>query len=261
MKYMGSAVHLRKRKSLCSELLLLLLAPLLAHGQAQNSPRPAVTFRTIETQEHNDGNRSIIFKRIAPPQFPTRPKGNEPSVKRTPEEEERNRLREAKDSQPLAFSATVYGRTFTELRWFEGGEQTVAFSNIDFNYFSGPGEIETSTSIYSISMGLGNLPAEAFGEHSNLKNHQTADFTRLSMEKAGYIVVGGATISPRMQAALDAIHLHFDANKKVLIQNFNKRVTDNTERERNLREHPPFLRDSVIQFWPKRSRIYAAGQK
>ena len=64
----------------------------------------------------------------------------------------------------LFFSATVLDHRLTELRWFEEGGMFRAFSNIDFQYFSGMGEIETADSIYTLMLALDTGTAEMLAE-------------------------------------------------------------------------------------------------
>lgn len=60
-------------------------------------------------------------------------------------------------------------------------------------------------------------------------------------------------------AALDALHVYYDANKQRLIEEYGKREAANAERARWLQEHPPIPKDTIINYWKKSGVSAPAG--
>ena len=50
---------------------------------------------------------------------------------------------------------------------------------------------------------------------------------------------------------LDAIHPYYDTHRDALIQAYSEREAARAEAERQLREHPPARKDTVINYWRK----------
>lgn len=56
--------------------------------------------------------------------------------------------------------------------------------------------------------------------------------------------------------AIDALHVYYDTNKERLIADTQKLKAANEAREKWLKEHPLVPKDTVINFWPKKSGLY-----
>ena len=177
-----------------------------------------------------------------------------------------------KKSEALMISATVYDRQVTELRWQAGGRQYRAWSSIDFNYLAGQGEIETEDCIYFLIMGLGNETrasvadwnafapewqrlAAAEGLAGSWETKSVPDLAKFPAGRFTYLLSGEAPADDSL-AALDALHRYFDANRLRLIADYEKRTAERTAREQWLKEHPSVQQDTIINFWPKKSRNY-----
>ncbi len=184
--------------------------------------------------------------------------------------------RAIKKSEALMISATVYDRQVTELRWRSGNRDYHAWSNIDFNYLAGQGEIETEDCVYFLIMGLGNETRESVAEWNRFSpewerlaaakglagqwaTKAVPDLAKFPAERSAYLLSGEAPADASL-AALDALHRYFDANRLRLIADFAKREEERTARELRNREHPPTPQDTVINFWPKKSRNYPTGK-
>ncbi len=156
--------------------------------------------------------------------------------------------RAAKPPRVLFFSATVLNRTLTELRWFDEAGPHRAFSNIDFQVFSGMGEIETADAIYTLMLALDSGPAEAPAE-------RTRDFPQIALlphdRSAWLLAESQGSQSTPVMTALDAIHLFYDAHREALLQAHTEREAALAERERQLREHPPVKKNTVVSYWKK----------
>ena len=212
--------------------------------------KPERNFQVLERTVIKRGDHSIIYQRVAPPP-PTTPSAPAPvpvAKALTPQELEAQQRREAKQQAALFFSATVMDQRVTELRWSEEGKEYRAFSNIDFRYFSGMGEIETANAIYTLMLALDSGTAETLVE-------RTREFPQIAVlpkERAAWVPADGSVqTSTMVMTALDAIHPYFDAHREALIRQYGEREAANVERERQLRERPPVRKDTVINFWRK----------
>ena len=169
--------------------------------------------------------------------------------------------KEGKPREVLFLSATVRDRKFSEIRWADGVHRWSAFSNMDFNLLAALGSIETADTEYSLLLAISDEPAgtdglakqgEADGEKAAVEGRQIPSLEKLSPTRAQYLVFedkSGAPPSAKDLAALDALHLYYDANRQRLGDEHAKRQTANAERERWLKEHPPVPKDTVISYW------------
>ena len=207
-------------------------------------------FQVLEQTVIKRGDHSIIYQRVAPPP-PAAPSTPSPApVARvlSPQELEAQQRREAKQHAVLFFSATVLDHRVTELRWSDEGKEYRAFSNIDFRYFSGMGEIESADAIYTLMLALESGTAETLAE-------RTREFPQIAVlpkDRAAWVPAdrSGSTNTAGM-TALDVIHPYYHAHREALIQAYGEREAARAEAERQLREHPPARKDTVINYWKK----------
>lgn len=223
-----------------------------ANTTAAKPAEPApVQFEIIESRKIDLGNRSAIYNRVAPPLLPPKPPSEPPPV-RPPLTAEQ--LQALEQSQPapkknvvIFISATVYDRQITQLRWSDESGAHRAFSNIDFNYFSGAGMFATPDTSYFLMMGLGNETRDA----AAASKIQLPALEQFRPTQAQYLVVQDDAKSPTDQSLkwLDDLHAYFDANKQQMIDGYNKSVADQIARQQWLKEHPPVPQNTVINFW------------
>ena len=241
-------------------IFLLTLVSALQSG-AQNNPGqstpqlPALNLRVLEGVEVKFPDHSVFYRRVAPPVAPAvrLPVAAPVAKPLSLAESAVTEARAQKKSAVLMLSATVYDRRVTELRWFADGREYRAWSNIDFNLLAGLGEIETEDCVYSLIMGLGNETRESVVEKA------MPDPSAFPVGRSTYLLTGNAPADESL-AALDALHRYYDANRRRLIAVYEKRQAANAAREQWLKEHPPMPENTVINFWPIKSRIYPTGQ-
>lgn len=254
-------------------LVCLSAADAAAQDNAEKGPAAAtpIAFQVLETQQVDLGNRSIFYHRVVPPNLPQPP----PPVPLappllTPEEEAAQFQWEQKEHKFIFLSATVYDRRLTELRWNDETREYRAFSNIDFNYFTGFSDFQTQTASYFFFLGIGNESNAAFnrllaeGSLSARVKQALRDLAQLPQSRPSYVLVEEKPVSPQNKNApvdLDALHLHYAANWQKMQENFRRQEAENAERERWLREHPPLPKDTVIHFWPKKNSRYLSSQE
>ena len=239
--------------------LATLLATMTASAQQDAAPtaqKPAeIKFRVLDQTQINLGDRKLILNRVAPPTLTEqRAVVAPPAIPLSAEAAQAAVRRESKKAQVLFLSATVYDRAVTQLRWFgEGGEFRV-FSNIDFNYLTGLGAIETEDTVYTLFLGVGNETAVAGQDRPAAT--QIPPLSQFSPQRAEYFVVEDKArpASPETLAGIDALHRYYDANRAKLADDYEKREAARVEKESEIKAHPPVPRDTVINFWPADAR-------
>ena len=164
-------------------------------------------------------------------------------------------------------SGTVYDHKFTKLQWQHEGQQYIAWSNIDFNYFRGLTEIETKKTNYLFFLGIGNESSEALKERNrlakemgvdgNIEEH-IPDLTALKSKKPRFVVIAPDRSQKRKKDALipiSALHKHYAENEKRLKIQYQRNKALNEARRRYEDENPEEPEDIFINFWPVRSGV------
>ena len=240
--------------------------------------RPTLNLKVLDSVEVKFPDHSVFYRRVAPPTAPAT-RAPAPAAVAKPlslAESAAAEARASKKSAVLMLSATVYDRQITELRWHSGNREYRAWSNIDFNYLAGQGEIETGDCVYFLIMGLGNETRESVAEWNRFapewerlaaaeglagqwETKSVPDLAKFPAGRSTYLLTGDAPADDSL-VALDALHRYFDANRLPLIANYAKREAEHTAREQWIKEHPLKPQDTVINFWPKKSTNYPTGK-
>lgn len=230
--------------------------------EVESSLSPGQPARVLQSSRVELGDRAIIYQRLAPP-APTPAPAARPGF--VPPAE-----RSGKPEKYFRLSATVYDRRLTKLRWFVGGREYHALSNVDFNYLAGIGTFETTDTIYSLVMGLGNESSEIDAALNRLAAQQglapfatdPAPQESFDPARAEYRLLGerAAAAPPEALAPLAALHRYFETHRARLIRDYEERVSNHRAREQWLKEHPPAPQDTTIRFWPKRGTFYFPAQ-
>lgn len=223
-----------------------------AEQQERLDARPALDRSVLDL-----GERKIFYNRTAPAAPRIRPAPSQAAdvvdlADEVPEVP-------SKPQVFLMFSATVFERGVTELRWQQEGRDYQAWSPIDFNYFTGIGDFETAAASYHYFMSIGNEEhAAAADPRVAMPSHRKSDSSALIRRPAGYLVTAspaGLKAAPAESdeaafALLDALHLYYAANEDELQAAYQRRQMLDAAREAYHREHPPAPRDTVINFAP-----------
>ena len=238
---------------LCPLLAGLLITLPISAQEPANPPaaeKPERSFQVLEQTVIKRGDHSIIYQRVAPPP-PAAPSTPAPvPAPRVLSAEERaaQQRREAKLHAVLFLSATVLDHRVTELRWSDEGKEYRAFSNIDFRYLSGMGEIETANAIYTLMLALDSGPPETLAE----RTREFPQIAALPKDRAAWVLADGSgQTNTTGMTVLDAIHPYYDAHREALLQAYGEREAARSEAERQLREQPPVRKDTVIRYWKK----------
>lgn len=144
-----------------------------------------------------------------------------------------------------------------------GGQGKAAiFSNIDFNLFEGLGQMETDDTIYALMLAVSNQTAE----DAAARNRQLAEqgvpmaWRRIplpgefSPSRSECIVVEDTahpTPTGEELAALNALHVFFEANKPQLARNYAQREAAKAEQLRQSKQHPSVPPDVIVNYWRK----------
>ena len=255
--FQHSAVHRKAWWPFLTVLLLTLPAVAQEQADAARAEPPERNFQVLKRTEIKRGDHSIIYQQVAPPSAaaPSVPVPPPAASALSAQEIEARQRRAGKQMKVLFFTATVLNRQITELRWFDEAGPHRAFSNIDFQVFSGMGEIETADTIYTLMQALDSGTAEALAE----RTRAFPQVALLPKDRAAWLPVeGSGAQSTPMMTALDAIHPFYDAHRAELIQAHAQREAASAERERQLRENPPARKNTVISYWRKSGPVPAA---
>ena len=251
---------------------MLGLAALVATSSAQvvQDSTQHLPLRVLESQVVDLGPRSITYNRVATPvlkptPIPTPVVVVHEAVPTAAELEEMQRL-ESKRYAYAFLSCTIYDNQFTEVEWYEDGQWVSFLTTINFHYLSQLSDFETPDSFYSIFMGIGDcsreefeglgealLAGNAFGFHS-----RPWPFGLLQRQaqtgKSAWQLITTRPVSSEVTQAIDDLHRYFDANRDTLIREYNESEAARLAQEQWLRDNPPAPKDSVIEFFPIRSR-------
>lgn len=157
-----------------------------------------------------------------------------------------------KKSEVLLLSATVFDRRVTELKWTVGGRQFRAWSNVDFNNFTGVTQVEAGDTIYTVMLALDNQSVADAAAGGLLPKDLPA--AGKFPKPVAYFVEQGAEVPAESLAGLDALHAYFEANRGQLIAAAAQRAA----------QPPPTAPQpagrTVLEFWPKKSRNYPTAR-
>jgi hypothetical protein len=149
-------------------LLLAICATVLVPivGFSQETPIAVKTARILDTQEVDFGDRKITYNRVETPRLKPEPEVVAPvpvePVPMTAQEEEELRKWEAKFQYSPFLGVTVYDGAFSEIRWWDDGQENVVWSNVNFLHFAPFADLETDAAYYSVMLsGWETTTAEA----------------------------------------------------------------------------------------------------
>ncbi len=232
-----------------------------------------VNFRVLERIENDLGERRIIMNRVAPPVLQAQ------LVEEAKVESERPQLSEAeiqetmrryqeKEYRTIMFSATVYDRQFTELRWTYEGEQFLAYSSVDFNFMRGVTDFETDDAYYFFFLGIGNEDTATIEERNRLAKEQgwegyvetqIPQLPAFTPGRAEYAIVSDDPDIIKQDDVfdpIDALHAYFEQNERRLRIEYQRTEALNEARKRYEAANPEEPKDTVINFWPVRGSVY-----
>jgi len=243
-----------------------------AHEKAENSRRESIEAKTAERTweflKRDGSGMKTIFRRVSPPPAPAAAPKNELSGREWTEEEMADFLGREAEGKPrldLSLSATVYDAEITEMRLWHDGERYKILSNVPFSYLQVIGNFEDETAQWSYFGMVDRVDiekearyaerAKAFGGEYTPRPRPDRSLFR-SMEFPEYLVLAerDQVIPEDVFARLDAIHAYYLANEEKLAIRYQRREALAEANRKWREENPEEPKDTIINFWPIRSR-------
>jgi hypothetical protein len=225
---------------------------ILSDGTPPPPPPPKVLheFKVISTEEIPFEQRKMIVRRVEDPGFPD-PTPPAPAVidpatvaafKNSPaylawQEKHMH-------TTNLFLSASVVDKRATLLRWWEGGKEYQAWSNLDFKYLTGFASFSKGDRHFVTFMGVGDVSSASirnvtlFRIPSDLPTG-TPDFR----------MVQGAAGESKGYDAIVALHELYATDGQRLREAYELREARRKAAAEELRANPPVPKDIVLNFW------------
>lgn len=212
-------------------------------------PQPVVTpmapsFRIDSSRVVELKGRKLFIHRVAPPVIPEKPeKAVEPEMTEDAVKTEVND--EVLESELILLSATVYANNLSFIRFWIGGEEYSAWTDIDFHLFSGVISFVHDRCSYGIVMGIGDgggMPTDA-----------------VRPGKAGsFVFIGDDAVNPAALRVADAFSSLYHSQKDELIE---AKLGRELAKRRAAARQPEKPADIVIYMWDKPSRPLTSAEK
>ena len=154
----------------------------------------------------------------------------------------------------FSLSATVVDGGKTFLRWYAPGriEPYEAWSNVDFNNFSGFGSFESEGVEWIFIMSVGNVPHEYRDRMTWLPSAPVA----IPGVEPAFVVTKGDAGNREARAPIVGLHDLFTREKHALIAARWQREIDRSRREEEARARAAKPRDTVMWFRPRKGSRY-----
>lgn len=225
-------------------------------GGALTSPSPAtINFQVISQTKVDLGNRSVIYNLVVPPVLPPLPTPP-PAAPLTPDQIQALQQHQTPPKKTVFVSlfATVFDRSVTLLQWSDENGAHRAYSNVDFNYFTGVGVVETTDTSYLLLITTVNDTRIA----AAARNVTVPPASSFDVTQAQYMIVQDGSTAPTADSLkeLDDLHTYFGANRQALIDGYNQRVAAQLALQQQLQANPPVPQDTVVNFWPVKNSVY-----
>ncbi|MCH7225674.1 hypothetical protein [Haloferula sp. A504] len=213
------------------------------------------------------GTVNVTLNRVEDPKLPPLPEPlpattpTDPAVLAATEEFRRD----YKGTELFFISATVYDRSRTYLRIYPNGvarKEITAWSNIDFNHFSGFSTFRVtredgSFTDHGMLMGLGNQTAESTERLRELLEQngmeysvpEVPDLPDLAVAGPRYVIVEGGDVEDPACEILAYMHRLYATDGARMEAAYIERERVRKEREAYYLANPPKPKDVTINFW------------
>jgi len=223
-------------------------------------PKVLPKFSVQSTSTHRLKDRKIVMQRVADPGLQERPapptaksKEEVEALRASPEWQEL--VAKHKKTELVMLSASVVDGKATFLRWWHEGEEYEAWSNVNFNHFSGFAEFEAGEKHYAYMMAVGN-----FSSAGDRNLGWLGKPPELGMNYPAFTIVKGDTSKADAMAMMVSMHDLYENERGKLVAAHESRVREQAKQEAWLKANPPRPKDTVIQFW-RREAPSRANQK
>jgi hypothetical protein len=212
-------------------------------------PKELPTFSVQATTTHRLKDRKVIMQRVADPGLPDPPAPPPPKTKEelealraSPEWQEL--IAKHKETKLILLSATVVNGEATFLRWWHGGEEFQAWSNVNFHHLSGFAEFEDEKTRYAFIMAVGDVRSD--GDRRIAWLGTPPD---LGVDYPAFTLVKGDVDDSEGLRMMESMHDLYESERETLVAAHEARLRARAEREALLKANPPRPKDTVIQFW------------
>jgi len=213
-------------------------------------------------------SQKVTMRRVASKPWPARPPVEIPDGAVVWTEEQLAAWRDTQvESRTVILSATVFDRKITELTWRNDGKEFTAISNIDFNYLAPIIGFDNGKTHWSAFFFVENVKSEKRERGARLAMingwehvaRTIPDAKLLQSDAADYKIYAddAEDVPLDLIAELDALHEHYAANEKELKVAWQHREALNDARRAWAEANQAQPKDTVINFWPVRSRAQA----
>jgi hypothetical protein len=236
-------------------------------GIAQEKSSP--TFRVLDSQEVDFGDHTITYNRVEAPKLKPEPAKvvAEPvaAVPMTAQEEEELRKWEAKFQYSPFLGVTVYDGNFSEVRWWDDGQENVVWSNVNFLHFGPMMDLETETAYYTVMLwGWETTTAEVKAMNAEAQTREELmpypPATLPPLGKSGPKWMAASPLSEGAKRAMHDFHEYYRKHGAQMAADYVKREEEAKANEAWAKAHPPIPEDTVINYFPIRS-VQTEGAK
>lgn len=217
--------------------------------------------QAINTLQVGSSTPKIIMRRLAPKEWPARPK---PVAGEWTEKQRAEWRANRKHFHNMQLSATVFDRRLSEIQWRKGTLEFTLLSNVDFNYLSMIGWLENGPTHWSTFFFVNNIDSnreQRFAQMAKEKGRvytprRVPDGSMLESGSADYVIYAepGVKVPSELVEEMDALHQHYTTNEQALKNSWLNRQELSKAHAAWQKANPPVPKDTVINFWPVRSR-------
>jgi hypothetical protein len=222
-------------------------------------PKELPTFSVEATTTHQLKDRKVIMQRVTDPGLPDPPAPPPPKTKEelealraSPEWQEL--IAKHKETKLILLSATVVDGEATFLRWWHGGEEFQAWSNVNFHHLSGFAEFEDEKTRYAFIMEVGDVRTD--GDRRLAWPGNPPD---LGVDYPAFTLVKGDAGDSEGLRMMESMHDLYENERETLVAAHEARLRARAEREAWLKANPPQPKDTVIQFWRREPPVNPEG--
>jgi hypothetical protein len=207
------------------------------------------------------GEISLTVKKVVDPQLPETTAANDAATSASPTETPAP----VEPARSLFVAASVYdhSRTFLQIR-MDGnpGEEIKAWSNLDFNHFSGFAHYRVTKADGSyqergLMMGLSDIDTQQASASGDYVAPQIPSLPDLAANGPAFVVVEGT--NAEALTALGELHELYRREGVRLAEAYQGRVTGEAQRRAELLANPPKPKDVVLHYWRGQAPANAQG--
>lgn len=233
-----------------------------ARAQQTTLAVDAPSLKILDSQEVDLGDHKITYNRVEVPKLkpeavktisvPVDP------VPMTAEEEAAMKAWESKFQEALFFGVVVYDGNYSEIRWWEDGQENVVWSNVNFLHFAPMPDLETDKAYYSLMLWGWETTSEEV-RAMNAEAKSPLEMTALPpselppLGEAGPKWMAQGKLSEAAVRAMEDFHEYYHLHGVAMAEDYKRREAEAKAHEEWVKAHPPIPQDTTVNFFPIRS--------